>query len=309
MMKKHLFPICLFLMVMHTGQAQDLSLDLWPEGRIPHRKPTDETEVRETDGILRISKVQTPAMDLYFADPQKNTGKAVVIFPGGGYHILAYDWEGTEVARRLQEAGISAAVVKYRLPTSRSADPPHRVPLTDAQRAIRLMRYQAEEWDFRPDQIGVMGFSAGGHLAATLSTRYDAVVYGPVDPADKLSARPDFSVLVYPVISFDTGSATHLGSREALLGKSPADSLVRFYAPLEHVNRNTPPAFLLHAFDDEAVPPENSLVYCQKLREAGVPATLHLYPEGGHGFALARDKPYLGGWTGILIDWLTHLRP
>ena len=249
--------------------SQNLRLPLWPEGQIPHRVPSDEEEVRETDGILRISRVQVPEMEVYLPDPGKGAGKAVVIFPGGGYHILAYHWEGTDFAKLLQENGIAGIVVKYRLPVSRSVDSPALVPLSDAQRAMRVCREHAAAWGIDPAQIGVLGFSAGGHLAASLSTQYDARVYPQVDDYDQISARPAFSALIYPVITF-TGPAVHSGSREALLGSSPADSLLQFFSAETQVNSLAPPAFLVHAADDTAVPVENSLMYYNALREQGV---------------------------------------
>jgi len=283
--------------------AQNHQLPLWPEGQIPYRVPTDEEEVQETDGILRISRVQVPGLEVYLPEADKATGKAVLIFPGGGYHILAYHWEGTDFAKLLQENGIAGIVVKYRLPVSRSVSDPARVPLSDAQRAMRVCHEKAASWGIDPAQLGVMGFSAGGHLAASLSTQYGARVYPEQDDLDRQSARPAFSALIYPVITF-SAPAMHSGSREALLGSSPADSLVRFFSPELQVDRQTPPAFLVHAADDTAVPVENSLMYYQALREHGVPASLHLFPGGGHGFALGRDDAYLSSWTNLLVAWI-----
>lgn len=288
---------------MLNGFSQDLRVPLWPEGYIPYRVETDEQEVHETDGILRISKVQVPALDVYLPEAGKNTGKAVLIFPGGGYHILAYHWEGTDFARLLQQNGIAGIVVKYRLPVSRSAGTPHRIPLSDAQRAMRLSRARAASWGIDPEKIGVMGFSAGGHLAASLSTQYQAPVYPEVDAADRESARPAFSALIYPVITFNRPSM-HSGSREALLGKEPADSLLTFFSPELQVNPQTPPALLVHAEDDAAVPLENSQLYFEALRANGVPASLHVFPRGGHGFALGREDAYLRRWTDLLVAWI-----
>ena len=166
--------------------SQDLRLPLWPEGQIPHRVPSDEEEGHETDGILRISRVQVPDMEVYLPDPGKATGKAVVIFPGGGYHILAYHWEGTDFAKLLRDHGIAGIVVKYRLPVSRSVTNRSQVPLADAQRAMRVCRDHAAAWGIDPAQIGVLGFSAGGHLAASLSTQYDAKIQTNVNRLSNL---------------------------------------------------------------------------------------------------------------------------
>ena len=283
--------------------SQNYQLPLWPEGQIPHRLPSEEEEVHETDGILRISRVQVPGLEVYLPDAERATGKAVLIFPGGGYHILAYHWEGTDFAKLLQQHGIAGIVVKYRLPVSRSVESPALVPLSDAQRAMRVCRAHAAAWGVDPEQIGVMGFSAGGHLAASLSTQYEARVYPELDEPDRQSARPAFSALIYPVITFST-PAMHSGSREALLGSSPVDSLVRFFSPERQVNAQTPPAFLVHAADDTAVPVENSLMYYGALREQGVAASLHVFPQGGHGFALGRDDAYLSLWTDLLVAWI-----
>ncbi|MDG1572689.1 alpha/beta hydrolase [Robiginitalea sp. M366] len=284
-------------------QAQDHRLPLWPEGEIPYRVPTDETEVRDSTNILRISKVQTPDLAVYLPPEDLKTGQAVLIFPGGGYHILAYHWEGTHFAKWLNQQGIAGIVVKYRLPVSRSAGKPELIPLSDAQRAMRLVRAHAGEWGVDPARIGVMGFSAGGHLAASLSTQYASEVYPPVDARDSLSARPDFSALIYPVISFTT-DAVHAGSRAGLLGPEPDPDLQRFFSPELQTGPKTPPAFLLHATDDGLVPVENSLLYYQALRENGVAATLHVVPAGGHGFAMAKKEPHLSHWLEWLAAWL-----
>ncbi|WP_158211898.1 alpha/beta hydrolase [Robiginitalea sediminis] len=303
-MKKTLLALLLILVL--PCAAQHFRLPIWPDGAIAHRVPTNEAEIRDSTDILRISKVQVPEIEVYLADTTRQTGKAVLILPGGGYRILAYHWEGTQFARWLQARGITGVVLKYRLPDSRSLTEAHLVPLSDAQRAMRLLREKATQWTIDPGKIGVMGFSAGGHLAASLSTQYEARVYEPVDRADLLSSRPDFSVLVYPVITF-SASAVHSGSREALLGPSPSDSLLRFFSPELQVGPETPPAFLLHAADDTGVPVANSLAYYEAMRAAGRPATLHLVPEGGHGFAMARGDAYLSRWVEWLEAWLLNL--
>lgn len=297
--------------------SQPLTLPLW-DGTPPFQKDMGFEELHVRDGILRISNVQTPTLEVYLPDDEIATGKAILIFPGGGYTILAYEWEGTEFAQWLQKNGIAGIVVKYRLPVSESLTNPKEVPLADAQRAVRLVRHHAEEWDINPDQVGIMGFSAGGHLASTLSTQYDVrtvldddqVVTGnlqavpPGKAIDSLSARPDFSILVYPVISFRDVSA-HSGSRRNLLGEEPSQELIDRFSSELHVNPETPPTFLIHAQDDSGVPVQNSLLYFEALTRNGVPASLHVYPTGGHGFAFGTGT--VEEWTNILNSWLLAL--
>ncbi|MCW5515637.1 alpha/beta hydrolase [Muriicola sp. Z0-33] len=286
--------------------AQDTIISLWPADNIPNRIPSSEQEVVEKGDIVRISKVQEPTLEVYLPSKANATGDAVLIFPGGGYHILAYDWEGTDIAKFLNSKGIAGIVVKYRLPTSDAIKEKHKVPLIDAQRAIRLVRANAAAWNITERNIGIMGFSAGGHLASTLGTHFQEEVYARQDMADELSARPDFMVLVYPVISFSE-AATHSGSRKALIGEAPVAELVNHYSNELQVTENTPPTLLIHAADDTAVVPQNKILFFQALRKKKVPAALHIYPKGGHGFSLAPKDTYLRGWTDRLIEWLENL--
>ncbi|MFM1878063.1 MAG: hypothetical protein RLZZ241_929 [Bacteroidota bacterium] len=303
MFKRLLFGIGLIGINM---MAQDFQLPIWPTDSIPFRVPSSESELQETNGILRISRVQIPTIEVYLANAEKNTGKAVLILPGGGYRILAYEWEGTEFAKWLASEGITGIVLKYRLPVSESLETPALVPLADAQRAMRVCRNLALDWGIHTNKIGVMGFSAGGHLAATLSTQFSPQIYSVVDDLDSVSARPDFSALIYPVIAFN-GTAVHQGSREALLGPYPSEFLVDFFSPQKQITSNTPPAFLVHAQDDQAVPAENSQLYYQKLIQEGISASLHLFPTGGHGFAMAQEIPYLSSWKYLMLSWIQQL--
>jgi len=289
-----------------TLNAQDTIIPLWPKDRIPNRVETDEKEIRDQKDIVRISKVQEPTIEVYLPAKANATGQAMLIFPGGGYHILAYDWEGTDIAKFLNGKGIVGIVVKYRLPTSKSVKEKHNVPLIDAQRAIRLVRSKAKELDIDPGKIGIMGFSAGGHAASTLGTHFDEKVYEELDEADALSARPDFMALVYPVITF-TQSTKHQGSENALLGENPDSELERHFSNELQVTSQTPTTFLVHATDDAGVPVENSLLFFQALQDNGVAATLHVYPKGGHGFSLARGDKHLRGWTERLFEWMESL--
>lgn len=304
-MKQTAFLLFIFVFLSLSGQTQNTTMPLWEED-IPNYKPSDETEQADTNGIVRISKVQKPDMAVYLPSKTNATGQAVVICPGGGYSILAYDWEGTDIAKWLNSKGIAGIVLKYRLPGSESNIVRHKSPLLDAQRAIRLTRYHADEWNIHPDRIGVMGFSAGGHLASTLGTHFDEVKSGIEDPAAMASSRPDFMVLVYPVISFDPKFG-HIGSRNNLIGKDPGQELINRFSNEKQVTANTPPTFLVHAGDDEGVPVENSLMFYKALQENDVPAEMHIYPEGGHGFGLALENKHLHTWTDLCIDWMKDL--
>jgi len=287
------------------SQSQPLTLPLW-DGLPPLQMEMDLEEEHTREGILRIGNVQKPTLEVYLPDDDVATGKGVLIFPGGGYTILAYDWEGTEFAKWLNSHGIAGMVVKYRLPLSESLTDAKEVPLLDAQRAIRLARHHAEEWGLDQNQIGVMGFSAGGHLASALSTQYDHVADRESDEVDELSARPDFSILVYPVISFRDAGA-HSGSRRNLLGEDASEELIDRFSSELNVTADTPPAFLIHSQDDEGVPIENSLLYYEALHRHGIPASLHIYPTGGHGFAFGTDRGSVEGWTEVLLGWLEAL--
>ncbi|TFG78520.1 MAG: alpha/beta hydrolase, partial [Flavobacteriales bacterium] len=194
------------------GNAQDTIIPLWPKGKIPNQLISDEREEHMMEGILRISKVQEPTMEVYLPAQPNANGQAMLIFPGGGYGILAYDWEGSDIAKFLNGKGIAGIVVKYRLPSDISQKDKYNVPLIDAQRALRLVRSKAKDFHVDPDKIGIIGFSAGGHLASTLGTHYLEKVYDPLDQVDQISARPDFMALGYPVITFDNPT-THQGSK------------------------------------------------------------------------------------------------
>ncbi len=300
---KYLF-IALFLSATLL-QAQDFKLPLW-EDKIPNYKANNEKEQVATDwGIDWITLVEKPTIEVYLPAKNSSTGQAVVICPGGGYVGLAYDWEGTDIAKWLNSKGIAGIVLKNRLPSVNSNMVPHQSPLMDAKRAIRLARHHAKDWNIEDGKIGIMGFSAGGHLAATLGTHFEED-QGGSDVIDQLSCRPDFMALIYPVIS-TTADFMHKGSRDYLLGKDASQDLIRFYSNELHVGNHTPPTFLMHAGDDMAVPVENSIVFYQALKEKNIPAEMHIYPEGGHGFSLAVGKDYLSTWPDRLADWLKKI--
>nr|WP_297784020.1 alpha/beta hydrolase [uncultured Allomuricauda sp.] len=288
--------------------AQHTIMPLWPN-TIPNQKVTSEEEVVEytEDGIIWITNVQKPTLEVYLPAKKNSTGQAVVIFPGGGYYGLAYDWEGTDIAKALTAKGIAGIVVKYRLPWSKSITKDKNVvPLQDAQRAIRLVKANAEEWHIAEDKVGIMGFSAGGHLASSLGTHYDDKVYERQDSADDISARPNFMALIYPVITLGVPS-THTGSRVSLVGENPTDDAVDYLSNEKHVDAETPPTFLLHAMDDDVVPVENTTLFFNALRAHNIPTTMHVYPTGGHGFSLALTDEKLKNWINLFFDWIAHL--
>lgn len=302
---KNFFSVLTLILLGLQTQAQEFVLPLW-EQTPPLQRASDQKETAIREGVLRIANVQKPTIEVYLPTRQMANGKAILIFPGGGYGILAYDWEGTDFAKWLNAQGIAGIVVKYRLPKSETLTDPKEVPLLDAQRAMRLVRHHAAEWKIDPSQIGVMGFSAGGHLASTLSTQYTHEVSRPKDALDTLSARPDFSILVYPVISFRDASA-HAGSRNALIGADASQELKDRFSAEINVTADTPPSFLVHAQDDKGVPIENSFLYYKALHSHQVKAALHLYPTGGHGFGFGLGKGDLENWRNILLGWIDDL--
>jgi acetyl esterase/lipase len=260
---------------------------------------------RSQDPQLRdrfVAGVRRPRLLVFRAT--KPNGTAVIIMPGGGYVREVLDKEGFESARWLAARGVSAFVLVYRLPGEGHAQRAD-VPLQDAQRAVRLVRGRAREFGLDAHRIGVLGFSAGGHVAASVATRFDAQVYAALDALDAGSARPDFSILLYPVISMDP-SIAHGGSRQALLGETPSASDVAKYSLENAVTAATPPTLLILADDDAAVPPENSLRYYSALHRSGVPVDLHIYARGKHGFGirLAQDLP-VGNWPEVAWTWLS----
>jgi acetyl esterase/lipase len=223
---------------------------------------------------------------------------AVVVCPGGGYSHLSDIKEGSDVAKWLNSIGISAFVLKYRL--GMRYHQPNQ--LLDAARALRTVRANAKQWNVDPKRIGILGFSAGGHLASTLGTHFDAGKLDAADEIDRVSSRPDLMILIYPVITM--GELTHKGSKTNLLGDNASVDLVKLYSNELHVTKETPPTFLVHAVTDSAVPVENSLMFADALRKAGVPFEIHLYERGPHGFGMAPSDPILSTWTKRCADWL-----
>ncbi len=302
---KFLLTFLIFLGMITSTLAQPFKLELYPKGQIPNYRDVGEKEEIDTADIVRIRKVQTPDITVYLPSKKNATGDAVIICPGGGYWILAYDWEGSDIAKFWNSKGVAAIVLKYRLPTSESQIEPHKSPLMDAQRAMRMVRFHAADWNINPERIGIMGFSAGGHLASTLSTHFDAGNPNSEDLIEQMSCRPDFSLLIYPVISF-TGEYQHSGSRKALVGEDM--ELAEYYSNELQVTEDTPPAILIHSGDDKGVTVKNSILYYEALIRNGIPAELHVYPYGGHGYSLAVGKGYLSTWPERCNDWLKSLK-
>ncbi|AWK06565.1 alpha/beta hydrolase [Flavobacterium crocinum] len=280
--------------------AQNQVIPLW--NKVPDEiKATDytEKEVLKDGKMQSTSQVSVPTLSIFIPKEVKPNQTAVVICPGGGYTHLAFNKEGTKVAEWFNSLGIAAFVLKYRMPNDLTMKNKNVGPLQDAQETLRYVRQNATKWNIDPNKIGILGFSAGGHLAATLSTHYDDKVY---DSTYKISARPDFSLLIYPVISMEN-EITHKGSQINLLGNNPSQELLDSFSNEKKVTAKTPPAFLIHATDDTVVIPENSINYYLALKRNGVTAELHLYEKGGHGFGLGVNDTSKF-WTRDCIEWL-----
>jgi acetyl esterase/lipase len=279
---KYVLLIILFL-IMTASNIRSQAIPLWADGA--------------PDAVGK-EPVDIPTITPFLAPKENATGAAIVVFPGGGYQHLSDVKEGSEVAKWLNSLGISAFVVKYRL--GMRYHQPNQ--LLDAARAIRTVRSRAKEWNLDAARVGILGFSAGGHLASTLGTHFDAGKPEDKDEIERMSSRPDLMVLIYPVITMD--EFTHAGSKKNLLGENPTSELINLYSNELQVTKDTPPAFLVHTMTDKAVPVENSLMFVSALRKAGVPFEFHLYERGPHGFGLAPGDPVLSTWPARCADWL-----
>jgi len=273
----------------HTGlgeaaPAQHQTLLLWPGG---------------APGAVGTDDADQPSLTLYSLPAGPSARTAAVVCPGGGYGALAMDHEGRQVAEWLNSLGIAAYILKYRLAPRYH----HPAMMLDVQRALRYVRANAEPWGIAPNRIGVWGFSAGGHLASTAATHFDAGSPSAADPIDRVSSRPDFAILAYPVITC-TEPFMHEGSCKNLLGDHPDPKLAAYLSNEKQVTAQTPPTFLFHTNDDGGVPAENSVAFYMALRKAGVPAELHIYQHGPHGVGLAPKDPVLSSWPQRLADWL-----
>jgi acetyl esterase/lipase len=281
-----------FIGSMHS-QAQEI-IQIY-DGAVPNSKAS---EVKEefTQGMFR--GVTTPTLEVFLPEKEKSTGMAVVVVPGGGYGVVVYQGEGVSTAKELAKNGIAAFVLKYRLPNDATMNDKSIGPLQDAQQAIKVVRENAEKWGIQPNKIGIMGFSAGGHLASTAATHFSEVL---VENSKGTSVRPDFQIVVYPVISMGN-ELTHPDSRKSLLGATPADETVRKFSNELQVTKETPQTYITHAADDKLVDVDNSILYFEALRKANVPVEMHIYPKGGHGFIFRHQ-----GWMDPLLKWMEDI--
>ena len=264
--------------------AEPEAIVLWPDG---------------APGAIGSEDVDRPTITPYLPSAERAVGTGVIVCPGGGYGHLAMDHEGVQIARWLNSMGVAAFVLKYRLGPRYH----HPASLDDAQRALRYVRLHADEFRVDRSRLGIWGFSAGGHLASTAATHFDRGNSSAAEAINRMSSRPDFAILAYPVITL-TGEYAHKGSRRNLLGETPDDRLVELLSNQKQVTAETPPTFLFHTSEDRGVPPENSVMFYVALREAGVPAEMHIYQRGRHGVGLAPTDLVLSSWPRRLAEWL-----
>lgn len=297
---KKLFLMLFTLTLMSNLYAQNETILLYTgtaPGSTGKQVPEDS---KTTDGITRVKDVTQPSLIVYPAK-KKTSDATVIICPGGGYGILAIDHEGYDIAKWFNERGMTVFVLKYRLPQEDLFDNDEIRPLQDAQQAIRIVRKNAAKYGVSPDKVGIMGFSAGGHLAATASTHFTTQIGEITDPS--VSVRPDFSLLIYPVITFND-RFTHFGSRDNLIGKNPSVEKIELYSNDKQVTKDTPPTFLVSTTDD-GVQPENSIAYFLACKKNKVPVEMHIYEKGGHGYGLKKKgRGPVETWAARMEDWL-----
>lgn len=280
------FVLTVLSCVLFARQANaEEKILLWPNGA-PNAKGTEELD--------------QPSLTIYPAAADKRNGTAVVICPGGGYQKLAVGHEGEEISQWLNSLGVTGIILRYR----HTDKYPHPSPLLDAQRGIRTVRSRAVDWGIAPGRIGILGFSAGGHLASTAATHFDDGNSSAADPIDRASCRPDFAILCYPVISFANDEIVHKGSRKTLLGETPSAEMVQLLSNDQQVTDKTPPTFLWHTSEDKGVRPENSVLFYLACVKAGVPAELHIYEKGPHGVGLGKKYPTTGQWSVQCEAWM-----
>lgn len=275
-------------------------MPLYPDS-IPNSKPVPDEEKADTNasGRIMISNISRPTLTVYQPPKEKANGAAVIVIPGGGYRVVAAVHEGSEVAKRFNEMGVTAFVLKYRLPSDVTMVNKEIGPLQDAQRAIQLVRDRAKEWGIDKNRVGIIGFSAGGHLASTAGTHFN---HAYIHAGKKTNLRPDFMILVYPVISF-ADSICHMGSRDNLLGKDPSPEKKAAYSNELQVTKKTPPTYLVHAEDDSTVKVQNMLLFATALQKNKVPFDFYLYEKGGHGFGLV-NKTSDVRWMDLVQEWM-----
>lgn len=284
----------LFVLFFNTNVNAQEIIKLYSD-EVPNSKTSTVEEVF-ISGMYR--NVTVPSLEVFLPEEGKANGVGVIIIPGGGYSVVVYQGEGVSTAQKLAQNGITAFVLKYRLPHDSTMLDKTIGPLQDAQQAMKLVRENAQKWNVDPNKIGIMGFSAGGHLASTLATHFQKSL---IDNENNTSLRPDFQILVYPVISMGD-KLTHPDSRTQLLGKTPSEKdIVQFSGEMQ-VNNDCPPAYLTHAADDKLVDVDNSIEYFEALRKHNVPIEMHIYPKGGHGFVFRHET-----WTQPLYQWIEKL--
>jgi acetyl esterase/lipase len=278
-----------------SAMAQDFKLKVWPNGAPDSNGMTLPEETFEGKRVRNVSEAE---MYVYLPKIGVNTGAAMVICPGGGYMIEAMDHEGYEMAEWLATQGVAGIVLKYRLPYGH-----HEIPLEDVHRTMRIVRQKAAEWGINPSKIGIAGSSAGGHLASTAGTRFDLGNPEAADPIEKFSCRPDFMLLLYPVITFDEEYG-HMGSRTNLIGANAKFDLVERYSNEKQVTAQTPPTFLVHADDDTGVPSRNSVEFYMALKKHKIPAEMHIFRQGGHGFGMNKKNLPVDQWPNLFAQWM-----
>jgi acetyl esterase/lipase len=275
-----------------TANAQEI-INLYPSA-IPNSRTIPVKEVNN-NGMFR--SVTIPTLEIYLPEKDKATGASVVICPGGGYSVVVYQGEGISTAKALAKNGVAAFVLKYRLPDDSSMLNKNIGPLQDAQQAIKVVRENAAKWNIDPNKVGIMGFSAGGHLASTEATHFKKAL---IENNNNTNLRPDFQILIYPVITMQD-SLTHADSRTKLLGKNPSKQIINYFSNEMQVDSNTPPAYITHAADDNVVDVDNSINYFEALRHKKVNTEMHIYPKGGHGFIFRQP-----GWMDPLFLWMKN---
>jgi acetyl esterase/lipase len=284
----------LMLILSRSVTAQE-SMNLYP-GAIPNSKPSD---IKERGGPQMFSGVTIPTLEIFLPEKNNSTSTAVIICPGGGYSVVVYQAEGIKTAKEFAKNGVAAFVLKYRLPDDSTMLDKKIGPLQDAQQAIKVVRENAAQWEIGSNKIGIMGFSAGGHLASTEATHYKEPL---IENGNNTSLRPDFQILIYPVISMQD-KLTHADSRTKLLGKNPTQEVIDRFSNELQVDEKDPPAYITHAGDDKVVDVDNSIVYYEKLKQHHVPAELHIYPKGNHGFVLSQPTEE---WMMPIIKWMKN---
>lgn len=285
---------------------ENITIPLWKNNIPNYREVGEENTVEVVDDNANYTLIAKPEITVFRPSKINTTGQAVLVIPGGGYIGVSYVLEGYDISKWLNSFGITAIVLKYRLPHAKSNLVPHKSPLIDASRAMKIIRANAKEWGLDENNIGVIGFSAGGHLASTLGTHFNQKIKCQEDDIDKYSDKPDFMVLMYPVISMSE-DFSHEGSRHFLIGDDASEELKNYYSNEKHITPETPPTFLVHASNDEVVDVDNSIAFYRNLIKNEVEAEIHIFKKGGHAFALANRNGMPKRWRDLCIDWMQSL--